>query len=124
MKVEVAMKRHHGGELAELDEIGMASGQPPGEEDKAQWEGPATKATEDASGQPQGEEDTAMKRDPEAEATEETENESVLKIIDQNQQMSQGGTAPQSRQVTASPCERGWISQWALPRCSGRPRPA
>ena len=28
------------------------------------------------------------------------------------------------RQVTAPPCERGKISQWVLPRCSGRPRPA
>ena len=23
-----------------------------------------------------------------------------------------------------SPCERGWISQWALPHCTGRPRSA
>ena len=60
LKVEAAMKRvgnamepQHGGELAELDEIGMASGQPPGEEGKAQREDPATKATEVESGQPQ-----------------------------------------------------------------------
>ena len=50
-RVGIAVEQHLGGELAELDETGMASGQPMGEEDN----------------------------------------------------------------------ERGWTSQWVLPRCSGRP---
>ena len=62
------MEQQHGGELAELDEIAMVSGQPPGEEDKA-------------------------RRNTETEATEQTGKNSVLKKLDQNQQLSQGGTA-------------------------------
>ena len=78
-RVETAMEQQHGGELAELDEIGMASGQPPGKEDKAQRRDPATKGTEVESGQPQGDVDRAMRRDLETEATEETEKDSVQK---------------------------------------------
>ena len=43
-----------------------------------------------------------MRGDPDTEATEDTGNDSVLKKLDQNQQLSQGGTAPWTRQVTAA----------------------
>ena len=41
------MEQQHGGELAELDEFGMASGQPEGEEDQARWGDPETEAKEE-----------------------------------------------------------------------------
>ena len=63
-RVGTAMEHQHGGELAELDKIGMASGQPLGEEDKAQRVDPATKATEVESGQPQGEGDKSDEEGP------------------------------------------------------------
>ena len=57
LKVEADMKSvgkatepQHGGDLAQLDDIGMTSGQPPGEEGRRD---PATKATVVESGQPQ-----------------------------------------------------------------------
>ena len=125
---ETQWSRNRAENWRSLMKIGMASGQPPGEEGKAQRDDPATKATDVESGQPQAQPETVQCVDqiagttrsaaylnsqtptisrssltefaavltgpPETEVTEETEKDSVLKKLDQNQQMSQGGTAP------------------------------
>ena len=162
LKVEAAMKRvrepQHGGELAELDEIGMASGQPPGEEGKAQRRDSATKATEVESGQPQVQpvDQTAgttrsaeylnflaeaeMKAvDPDQWLMDDSDADDVENIPDRVAAVLTGPHPKRKRPEPAdvprrhhaldeagdrSPCERGKISQWVLPRCSGRPRPA
>ena len=43
---------------------------------------------------------------------------------ERNRQQPRGGNCAVVTAGDRSPCERGWISRWALPRCSGRPRSA
>ena len=62
--------------------------------------------------------------DPATEATEETGKDSVQKKLDQNQQLFQGGTAPQTRQVSAAPAsEAGQASGYSLAAVDDRAQP-